>query len=145
MTTLQHQPPRPALATAGPSVPSAEELSGRLAQHLVAGALVRKSVIDPVPFPVWWRVADALRTSLVAAPAEAVAEVDAAAATLCAHAKGLAVGPAAMLPPGEDVSRALRRAQVLVARLVLTSGPTSPTLLHVRLARLRRALVAADA
>ena len=32
-----------------------DELAGRLAAHLVSNALVRKSVQDPVPFPVWWR------------------------------------------------------------------------------------------
>lgn len=145
MTTLQRPTARPELTTAGTALPTTEDLAGRLAQHLVAGALVRKSVIDPVPFPVWWRVADALRASLVTVPSEALAEVDLAAAALCAHAKGLVVGPTAALLPGEDAARALRRAQVLVARLVLSSGPTSPTLLHVRLARLRRALAAADA
>ncbi len=145
MTTLQHQPPGPALATTGPSLPDTDDLTGRLAQHLVANALVRKSVIDPVPFPVWWRVTDALRASLLASPRDAVCEVDGAVLSLVAHADGLAVGPPVALPPGEDVGRALRRAQVLVARLVFTTGPTSPTLLHVRLARLRRALVAAAA
>lgn len=143
MTTLQHQPLGPARATAGASLPDADDLAGRLAQHLVATALVRKSVIDPVPFPVWWRVTDALRASLHTSPGHAVCEVDEAVLSLVAHADGLAVAPPVALPPGEDVGRALRYAQVLVARLVFTTGPTSPTLLHVRLARLRRALVAA--
>jgi hypothetical protein len=151
MTTLQHQPLGPALVGATPrplgrtgtGLADADDLTGRLAQHLVATALVRKSPIDPVPFPVWWRVVDALRASLLAAPGDAVCEVDEAVLSLVAHAAGLAVGPPVALPPGEDVDRALRHAQLLVARLVFTPGPTSPTLLHVRLARLRRALVAA--
>jgi hypothetical protein len=143
MTTLQSRHAEPTLLTTSPVVPDAEELVGRLAAHTVAAALVRKSVIDPVPFPVWWRVADALRASLVLAPADAVAGVDEAAAALRAHVDGLPAGPSVILPPSEDVGRALRYAQVLVARLVLTAGPTSPTLLNVRLARLRRTLVAA--
>jgi hypothetical protein len=83
-----------------------------------------------------------MRSSLQAAPADAVAEVDAATASLLAHVNGLVAGPPVSLPRSEDGGRrALRHAQVLVARLVLSSSPTSPTLLHVRLARLRRALV----
>jgi len=47
------------------------------------------------------------------------------------------------LPLGDDgAGRALRQAQVLVARLIFATAPTCPTLLHVRLARLRRALLA---
>jgi hypothetical protein len=142
MTTLEHRPLELSLTSPGPTVTEGDELAGRLAQHLVANALVRKSVIDPVPFPVWWRVTDALRASLLATPADAITEVDAATASLLAHVDGLVAGPPVSLPRSEDGGhRALRHAQVLVARLVLSSGPTSPTLLHVRLARLRRALV----
>jgi hypothetical protein len=142
MTTLQHPPLELALTSTAAAAAESDELTGRLAQHLVANALVRKSVIDPVPFPVWWRVTDALRASLQADPADAVAEVDAATASLLAHVNGLVAGPPVSLPRAEDGGRrALRHAQVLVARLVLSSSPTSPTLLHVRLARLRRALV----
>jgi hypothetical protein len=121
-----------------------DELAGRIAEHVVAVALVRKSPEDPVPFAVWWRVTDALRASTEAAPAEAVTEVDAALTALqeSGHGRlptpvsdGVAVRPA-------DPARALVQAQTLVARLVLGHTATSPTLLHVRLARLRRALVA---
>ena len=49
-----------------------DELAGRLAEHLVANALVRKSVTDPVPFPVWWRVTDALRATVLASPTDAL-------------------------------------------------------------------------
>jgi hypothetical protein len=144
MTTLQHPPMELAPPATRAVLPGSDELSGRLAQHLVANALVRKSVNDPVPFPVWWRVTDALRASVLAAPADAVSEVDAAVAALVAQVRGLTVGPAVSHPlPAEDVGRSLRLAQVLLARLVFATAPTSPTLLHVRLARLRRALVAA--
>ncbi len=144
MTTLQHPPLELALTATRAVLPAGDELSGRLAQHLVAHALVRKSGNDPVPFPVWWRVTDALRASVLAAPADAVPEVDAAIAALVAQARGLAAGPPVSHPlSAEDVDRALRLAQVLLARLVFATAPTSPTLLHVRLARLRRALVAA--
>jgi hypothetical protein len=144
--TLQHAPLEVALATTRPVLPTRDELSGRLAEHLVAGALVRKSVNDPVPFQVWWRASDALRASVLAAPADAVPEVDAAVAALVAQDRGLAVGPAVSHPlPDGDADRALRLAQVLLARLVFATVPTSPTLLHVRLARLRRALVDAAA
>ena len=142
MTTLHHPPLELALTSTAAAAAESDELTGRLAQHLVANALVRKSVIDPVPFPVWWRVTDALRASLLAAPADAIAEVDTATASLLAQVNGLFAGPPVSLPRSDDGGhRALRHAQVLVARLVLSSSPTSPTLLHVRLARLRRALV----
>jgi hypothetical protein len=142
MTTLEHRPLELALTSTASAAAESDELTGRLAQHLVANALVRKSVIDPVPFPVWWRVTDALRASLLAAPADAVGEIDQATAALVAHVDGLVVAPPVTLPRSDDGGRrALRSAQVLVARLVFTSSPTSPTLLHVRLARLRRALV----
>lgn len=142
MTTLQ-RPQELTLTTTGPAAPDGDELTGRLASHVVANALVRKSVIDPVPFPVWWRVADALRASVLDVPANAIPEVEAATAALVATVDGLVVGPPVSIPvPDDGAGRALRHAQVLVARLVFSSGPTSPTLLHVRLARLRRALVA---
>jgi hypothetical protein len=142
MTTLEHRPLELSLTSPGPTVTEGDELAGRLAQHLVANALVRKSVIDPVPFPVWWRVSDALRASLLAAPADAVDEVDQAIAALVAQVDGMTVGPPVILAPSDDGGRrALRHAQVLVARLVFSGSPASPTLLHVRLARLRRALV----
>ena len=98
MTTLQHAPLEVALTTTRPVLPSSDELAGRLAEHLVAGALVRKSVNDPVPFQVWWRVSDALRASVHAAPADAVPEVDAAIAALVAQVRGLAVGPRGQPP-----------------------------------------------
>ena len=146
MTTLQHAPLEITHTTTRPVLPSSDELAGRLAEHLVAGALVRKSVNDPVPFLVWWRVSDALRASLHAAPADAVAEVDEAIDLLVGQVPGLAAGPAVSHPlPDEGVVRALRLAQVLLARLVFATVPASPTLLHVRLARLRRALVDATA
>jgi hypothetical protein len=144
MTTLQHDPLELRITTTAPVLPDGDELAGRLAEHVVGNALVRKSVNDPVPFPVWWRVADALRASLLAAPADAIREVDDATAALVAHVDGRAVRPPVSLPSSpEGAARALRHAQVLVARLVFTGAPTSPTLLHVRLARLRRALEAA--
>ena len=131
MTTLQ-RPQELTLTTTGAAAPDGDELTGRLASHVVANALVRKSVVDPVPFPVWWRVANA------------IPEVEAATAALVAAVDGLVIGPPVSIPvPDDGAGRALRHAQVLVARLVFSSGPTSPTLLHVRLARLRRALVAA--
>ena len=121
-----------------------DELAGRMAEHVVAVALVRKSPEDPVPFAVWWRVTDALRASTEADPAEAVTEVDAAMAALQESVDGRLLTPGsdgfAVCPT--DPARALVQAQTLVARLVLGHPATSPTLLHVRLARLRRALVA---
>jgi hypothetical protein len=121
-----------------------DELAGRVAEHVVAVALVRKSPDDPVPFAVWWRVTDALRASTELAPAAAVAEVDAALAALQESVQGRLLTPAGdgfAVRPAEP-ARALVQAQTLVARLVLGQTATSPTLLHVRLARLRRALVA---
>jgi len=123
-----------------------DELAGHLAEHLVAGALVRKSVTDPVPFPVWWRVTDALRATVLAAPADALPDVEAAITALLDAVHGLAQSPTAYVPVHRDEPQlALRRAQVLVARLVFSSAATPPSLLHVRLARLRRALVDAAA
>jgi hypothetical protein len=123
-----------------------DELAGRLAEHLVAGALVRKSAADPVPFPVWWRVTDALRATVLESPADALPDVDAAIAGLLGAVQGLSTSSPALVPAHQDEPRqALRRAQVLVARLVFATAPTPPTLLHVRLARLRRALVATTA
>ena len=58
-----------------------EGLAERLAEHVVAGALVRKSVTDPVPFAVWWRVADALRASR-GDPVDALGEIDTTMAAL---------------------------------------------------------------
>jgi hypothetical protein len=119
------------------------ELAGRLAEHVVAGALVRKSVDDPVPFPVWWRVTDALRSAVLDAPATAAAEVAAAMTSLEAAVEGLGHAPARASVTGLEDARSVHRARVLVARLVFSTSATSPTLLHVRLARLRRALLAA--
>ena len=123
-----------------------DELAGRLAEHLVANALVRKSVTDPVPFPVWWRVTDALRVTVLGTPAEALPEVEGAITALLDAVRGLAQLPTTHVPTHSDEPQlALRRAQVLVARLVFSTAPTPPSLLHVRLARLRRALVDAAA
>ena len=121
-----------------------DELAGRVAEHVVAVALVRKSPEDPIPFAVWWRVTDALRASTEVGPAEAVAEVDAALAALQQSVDGRLLTPASDGLPVRpaDPARALPQAQTLVARLVLGHTATSPTLLHARLARLRRALVA---
>lgn len=120
-----------------------DELAGRVAEHVVAVALVRKSPEDPVPFAVWWRVTDALRASTEVDPAEAVAEVDGALAALRESMDGRLLTPAAdgLATRPTDPARALAQAQTLVARLVLGRTATSPTLLLVRLARLRRALV----
>lgn len=145
MSTIVRRPP-----TDGPAVPpqraterEADDLAGRLAEHLVAVALVRKAPDDPVPFAVWWRVTDALRASTEQDPAAAVAAVDGALQALHETVPGVVLTPAddAAFRPG-DPARSLRHAQVLVARLVLGPAATSPTLLHVRLVRLRRALVA---
>jgi hypothetical protein len=121
-----------------------DELAGRVAEHVVAVALVRKSPEDRVPFAVWWRVTDALRASTEADPAEAIAEVDLALAALRESVAGRLLTPAAdgLSVRPTDPARALAQAQTLVARLVLGRAATSPTLLLVRLARLRRALVA---
>jgi len=119
------------------------ELAGRLAEHVVAGALVRKSVDDPVPFPVWWRVTDALRSAVLDAPAAAAEEVSAAMTSLEAAVEGLGRAPEGTPVTGLEDARSVHRARVLVARLVFSTTATSPTLLHVRLARLRRALLAA--
>ena len=126
------------------TVEARDELAGRVAEHVVAVALVRKSPEDPVPFAVWWRVTDALRASTEAPPAEAVAEVDGALAALRVSVDGRLLTPTADGLPvrSTDPARALLQAQTLVAWLVLGHTATSPTLLHVRLARLRRALVA---
>ncbi|MEO7982191.1 MAG: hypothetical protein ABI807_15015 [Sporichthyaceae bacterium] len=126
----------------GPDDHGRSDLAGRLAEHAVAGALVRKSVDDPVPFPVWWQVTDALRSAVLEVPAAAAAEVAAAMATLESAVAGLA--RSAALPPvtGAEDARSVHVARLLVARLVFSSTATSPTLLHVRLARLRRALLA---
>jgi hypothetical protein len=118
------------------------ELASRLAEHVVAGALVRKSVDDPVPFAVWWRVTDALRATVVSRPADAAEEVDAALAALEAEVEGVGRHPAAEPVTGLEDARSLKRARTLVVRLVFGTAATSPTLLHVRLARLRRALLA---
>jgi hypothetical protein len=131
-------------ATPAPGSPqlTQDDLAGRLAAHVVSAAVVRKSGTDPVPFPVWWRVTDALRASVLGSPAEAAAEVDGAITTLLL-AVGAVPAPRAGGSVGlhrADPDRELRLAQLLVARLVFTGSPTPPTLLHVRLARLRRAL-----
>jgi hypothetical protein len=135
---------RVAPAWRGTEDAAADELAGRLAEHLVATALVRKSVDDPVPFQVWWQVADALRAAVLAPHDQAVEEVDAAIAALVQNVDGLAVAPPVVVPVAADeAARSLRTAQVLVARLMFATTATSPTLLHVRLVRLRRALLAA--
>jgi hypothetical protein len=136
---------RVAPAWRGTDDSAADELAGRLAEHLVAMALVRKSITDPVPFPVWWQVADALRAAVLTPRDPAAEEVDAAIAALVQSVPGLAVAPPVVVPVDRDeAARSLRTAQVLVARLMFATTATSPTLLHVRLVRLRRALVAAS-
>ena len=114
----------------------------RLGEHLVAGALVRKAVDDPVPFAVWWTVAEALRASHQGLAADAERAVVAALDALQehhprssrdGHPRGGAV-PWHRLPSDPfEVSRA----QLLVARLLFSTVATSPTLLEVRLTRLR--------
>ena len=104
---------------------------------------MRKSPDDRVPFAVWWRVTDALRASTLAPPQDAVAAVDVALTSLHAAIDGIMLTPTDTyrVAPA-DAGRSVRQAQVLVARLLLGPTATSPTLLHVRLVRLRRALVA---
>lgn len=87
MSTTVRKPPTPALY-ATPDVDS-DELAGRLAEHLVAVALVRKAPDDPVPFSVWWRVTDALRASTEQPPTAAVEAVDVVLAAL----QGRSTGP----------------------------------------------------
>jgi hypothetical protein len=147
MSSTVRKSPTPSLY-ATPDVDS-DELAGRLAEHLVAVALVRKAPDDPVPFSVWWRVTDALRASTEQPPTAAVEAVDVALAVLQGAIDGILLTPTdgvAVTPTDASAAgRALRHAQVLVARLVLGAAATSPTLLHVRLVRLRRALLAAAA
>jgi hypothetical protein len=88
-------------------------------------------------------VTDALRAAVLDAPAAAEAEVAAAMTALEAAVEGLAHAPAAAPATGHEDAHSVHRARVLVARLVFSTSATSPTLLHVRLARLRRALLAA--
>ncbi len=161
MSTTVRKPPTdeptgstPRVPTQGADRPSlyatpdieSDELAGRLAEHLVAVALVRKAPADPVPFAVWWQVTDALRASTELAPLAAVETVDRALAALQGAVDGLLLTPTEGLGVAPaDAQRSLRHAQVLVARLVLGAAATSPTLLHVRLVRLRRALVAVAA
>ena len=131
---------------------SADELVRGLRDAAVAAALHAKHPDDAVPEHVWWLVVEALRRSLVLVGngvtrdrsiASAVVAVEHASWQLTEDVPLLlsSAGPAARRPEGDPV-RALRRAQVLVTRLVLASAPTSPTLLQVRLDRLSRALVA---
>lgn len=119
-----------------------DDLTTRLSRHVVSAALVRKDARDPVDFSVWWRVTDALRASVLDTPEAALGEVDAAIGALL-HLLGREEPfdtSGFWLPP--DDGRALRTAQVLVARLLFDTVPTPPTLVLVRLARLRRALAA---
>ncbi len=144
MSTTVRNPTTPSLY-ATPDIES-DELAGRLAEHLVAVALVRKAPDDPVPFSVWWRVTDALRASTELPPRAAVDAVDVALAVLQGAVGGILLTPTeGFTVASADAGRSLRHAQVLVARLVLGAAATSPTLLHVRLVRLRRALVAVAA
>ena len=147
MSTTVRNPTTPSLY-ATPDIES-DELAGRLAEHLVAVALVRKAPDDPVPFSVWWRVTDALRASTELSARPAIEAVDAAMGALQGAMDGMGGMGGILLTPTDgfavtpsDARRSLRHAQVLVARLVLGAAATSPTLLHVRLVRLRRALVA---
>lgn len=121
-----------------------DELAGRLDEQHVAAALVRKSPADPVPSAVWWRVAEALRASVTRDVEAAVAEVDTALGALQLAVDGLAAPAVVTMPARPGDRQAVRGAQVLVARLLLAPVAASPTLLQVRLARLRDALVAAD-
>jgi hypothetical protein len=117
------------------------ELAGRMADHLLAGVLVRKSVDDPVPFSVWWDVADALRGAVQEPPGTAVAAVEHALESLSAAVDGMATpADAAVNGARTPTEREVYRATVLVARLLFSSAPTSPALLQARLARLRRCL-----
>jgi len=144
MTTTTPRTPPVSAPTFGR--PTQDELAGRLAAHVVAAALVRKSVDDPVPFPVWWQVTDALRASVLGTPADALPEVDTAITVLLENT-GVPASPRdlGVLVRQNDDGRELRLAQLLVARLVFAGTPTPPTLLHVRLVRLRRALAHAAA
>ena len=99
-----------------------DELAGRLAEHLVASALVRKSVTDPVPFPVWWRVTDALRATVLDTPADALPEVEAAITALLDAVHGLAQLPTTHVPD------APRRAAAGAAPRAGAGGP--PGVLH---------------
>jgi len=119
-----------------------DELAGRLAEHFVANALIRKSVDDPVPFPVWWRVADALRAAVLDRPFAAALEVESAMTALEEQVESVVRLPASEPVLGLEDARSVEKAEALVARLVFSQSATSPTLLHVRLARLRRALLA---
>jgi hypothetical protein len=147
MSTTDRNPTTPSLY-ATPDIES-DELAGRLAEHLVAVALVRKAPDDPVPFSVWWRVTDALRASTEMSERSAQSAIEAVDAAMGALQGAMDGVGGILLTPTDgfavtpsDARRSLRHAQVLVARLVLGAAATSPTLLHVRLVRLRRALVA---
>jgi hypothetical protein len=131
---------------------SADELVRGLRDAAVASALAAKHPDDAVPVAVWWGIVDALRRSLVLTGAGAARDRSIASAVVAVERASwqlteevpvllTSVGPAARRPEADPV-RALRRAQVLVARLVLSTAPASPTLLQVRLHRLSAALVA---
>ena len=137
MPTIAH--PRPLVLTS-----YAEPLATLPGDRQVSDALVRKSPADRVPLPVWWQVAAALRSGSADQPARAVAEVDDAVAALREAVPSLPEIAPVNVPGGrEDSPHALQVAILLVARLLVATAPTSPTLLQVRLARLRRALAAA--
>lgn len=132
---------------------STGDLVTALRDTAVTAAVGRKDPDDVVPTAVWWLVVEALRRSLVLSGtgvardrtiAAAVVSVETAAWQLTEDAPLLLSSAGAAAPRSDDGDpvRALRRAQVLVARLVLSPARTSPTLLQVRLDRLSRALLA---
>lgn len=135
---VRTQPCEPVAADLAP-----DELAGRLEEHVLAGALARKSNAERVPFPVWWRVSDALRAAVHGPRTQAIEATEQALAAVAEVSGDRALATPRVTALSEEPARSLRRAQLLVARLVFTSAPTSPTLLQVRLARLRRALLAA--
>jgi hypothetical protein len=132
---------------------STADLVTALRDTAVAAAVGGKDPDDVVPAAVWWLVVEALRRSLVVSGtgvardrmiAAAVVSVETASWRLTEDVPLLLSSVGAVVPRCDDADpvRALRRAHVLVARLVLSPARTSPTLLQVRLDRLARALLA---
>jgi hypothetical protein len=124
-----------------------------VAEAAVAEALRSKHPDDAVPAPVWWLVVDALRRSLDVSGGSVTGDHAIAAAVVAVERAVWALSEDGLVLHSTDGGwsrwvelgdpvRALHRAQVLVARLVVSPGSSSPTLLKVRLDRLARALVA---